>query len=238
MLHPSVSGPGSPLGDVAVVIPALNEARALPLVLGALPMGPRVVVVDNGSTDGTAQVARACGAEVVSEPRRGYGQACLRGLAHLTPTPPAYVAFLDADYSDYPEELPVVLAPLLENHADFVIGSRTLGHAQKGALLPQQRFGNWLTCNLLWALYGRRFTDLGPFRALGWASLMQLQLQDTNYGWNVEMQIKALRAGLRIVEVPVRYRPRVGESKISGTVRGTLGAGTKILATVARYAWP
>lgn len=224
------------MSDVAVIIPALDEARALPLVLAALPTHPRVVVVDNGSTDDTAAVARAHGAFVVSEPRRGYGSACLAGIAHLAAHPPELVVFLDADYSDHPDELPIILEPLLQGRADFVIGSRTLGDAARGALLPQQRFGNWLTCGLLRVLYGRRFTDLGPFRALRWDSLRALGLVDLDYGWNVEMQIKALRAGLRIVEVPVRYRPRVGVSKISGTLRGSVGAGVKILATVARYA--
>lgn len=223
---------------VAVVIPALNEAQSLPLVLAELPGDVRTVVVDNGSTDATPMVALAGGAEVVSEPRRGYGQACLAGLAHLRASPPEVVVFLDADHSDHPAELWDVVGPVTRGEADFVIGSRTLRRAEPGALLPQQRFGNWLACTLMHGLYGRRFSDLGPFRALRWDALLALGLSDTNFGWNVEMQIKALRAGLRIVEVPVSYRKRIGVSKISGTVSGTIRAGYKILFTVARHSWP
>jgi glycosyltransferase involved in cell wall biosynthesis len=225
------------LEEVAVVIPALDEERSLPLVLAALPRGPRVVVVDNGSSDGTARVAARAGAKVVAEPRRGYGRACLAGLAHLSGSPPAVVAFLDGDYSDDPGELPGLVAPILEDRADLVIGSRVLGRVERGALQPQQRLGNWLACALIHGLYGRRFTDLGPFRALRWDALRRLALSDPDFGWNVEMQVKALRRGLRVVEVPVRYRPRrVGSSKISGTLSGTVRAGYKILYTVLRHA--
>jgi hypothetical protein len=220
---------------VAVVIPALDEEASLPRVLGDLPP-VRVVVVDNGSSDGTARVAAAAGAEVVREPRRGYGRACLAGLAHLRADPPDVVAFLDADYSDHPEELPALLAPIAEGRADLVIGSRVLGERQAGALLPQARFGNLLACALIRWIYRQRYTDLGPFRAIRWSSLESLGMADTNFGWTVEMQVKAARRGLRVAEVPVRYRRRIGRSKITGTVAGTVRAGVKILYTVFRYA--
>ena len=223
---------------VAVVIPALDEERSLPFVLRDLPPGLRVVVVDNGSRDATAERAREGGAEVVHEPRRGYGQACLSGLAHLRADPPDVVVFLDADYSDHPEELSALLAPIARGDADLVIGTRTQGTAKRGAMLPQQRFGTWLACALVQVLYGKRYTDLGPFRAIRWSSLESLRMGDTTWGWTVEMQIKAVRKGLRTAEVPVSYRPRIGDSKISGTLSGTVRAGYKILFTVFRHARP
>ncbi len=192
------------------------------------------MVVDNGSTDGTAAVARAAGATVVREPRRGYGAACLAGLAHLRERPPELVAFLDADASDDPAQLPEVLAPLLEGRADLVVGSRVRGVPAPGSLTLPQVLGNRLAVALLVLLFGVRFTDLGPFRAIRWAALERLGMRDRGYGWTVEMQARAARAGLRAVEVPVRYRRRIGRSKISGTVRGVIGAGAKILLTIAR----
>ena len=223
---------------VAVVIPAFNEAASLPAVLGDLPRAlvDRVVVVDNGSTDATAAVASAAGATVVPEPRRGYGSACLAGLAALRPLDPEIVVFLDADYSDHPDELPQLLAPILAGEADLVIGSRTRGRREPGAMFPQQRFGGWLACRLIHWLYRFRYTDLGPFRAIRGPALWGLEMRDPDYGWTVEMQIKALRRGLRITEVPVSYRKRIGRSKIAGTVSGTLGAGYKILTTIFRHA--
>ncbi|MCC6738107.1 MAG: glycosyltransferase family 2 protein [Planctomycetia bacterium] len=218
---------------IAVVIPALNEEKSLPLVLAALPKVDDVVVVDNGSTDGTAVAARAGGARVVSEPRRGYGSACLAGIAALRD--PDVVVFVDADFSDHPDELPNVVAPILEGRADMVIGSRALGNREKGALLPQARFGNMLACFLMRVLYGHRYTDLGPFRAIRFDSLKKIGMRDRNFGWTVEMQIRALRHGLRVCEVPVSYRKRVGVSKITGTVSGTIRAGYKILYTIFRH---
>jgi len=226
---------------IDVVIPAHDEEGSLPHVLGAVPRPPvrRIVVCDNASTDRTAAVARAGGAEVVAEPRAGYGSACLRALAHLRASgPPEIVVFLDADYSDHPEELPALVAPILAGDADLVIGSRVLGEREPGALLPQARAGNLVACLLIHLLYGHRYTDLGPFRAARWAALERLGMSDPDFGWTAEMQVKALRHHLRVVEVPVGYRRRIGVSKITGTLRGTLLAGYKILSTVLRYSRP
>jgi len=222
--------------SVAVIIPARNEAAALEHVLREIPRShvQEVFVVDNGSTDATADVARQGGARVVSEPVAGYGRACLAGLAALDDTTDV-VVFMDGDRSDYPEDLPLLLAPISEGRADLVIGSRT-AHAQRGSLTPQQRFGNWLACRLLRWLYGVRYTDLGPFRAIRRDALRRLQMRDQAFGWTVEMQAKAAQVGLRAVEVPVRYRPRIGRSKISGTLSGTVRAGWGILSTIARVA--
>jgi glycosyltransferase involved in cell wall biosynthesis len=230
----------APVVDVA--IPALDEEASLPLVLAALralPAGTvrRVVVADNGSSDGTARVAREGGARVVDAPRPGYGSACLAALGWLRAhDPPEVVAFLDADFSDHPDELPRVVAPIARGEADLVIGSRTLGEREPGALLPQARAGNLVACLLIRLLYGHRYTDLGPFRAIRWSSLERLGMRDPDFGWTAEMQVKALRQGLRVAEVPVSYRRRVGVSKIAGTVKGTVLAGYKILWTVLRYA--
>ncbi|MEE8278088.1 MAG: glycosyltransferase family 2 protein [Thermoanaerobaculia bacterium] len=223
---------------VDVVIPAFNEEASLPLVLGEIPRPPvgRVVVTDNNSTDGTARVAAEAGAVVVLERRAGYGSACLRALDYLRENdPPDIVVFLDADYSDHPEELPHLIAPILQDRADLVIGSRVLGDRQPGALLPQARAGNFIACWLIRLLYGHHYTDLGPFRAVRWQALERLRMSDPDFGWTAEMQVKALRQDLRVTEVPVSYRRRVGVSKITGTLKGTLLAGTKILWTVLRY---
>ncbi len=223
---------------VDVVIPAFNEEDSLPLVLRAIPREAveRVIVVDNASTDRTAEVARANGALVVAERRPGYGSACLAGLAQLrADRPPEVVVFLDGDYSDHPEELPLLLEPIRGQKAQLVIGSRVLGRREPGALLPQARAGNWVACGLIRWLYGHRYTDLGPFRAITWAALESLEMSDPDFGWTAEMQVKALRRGVTVAEVPVSYRRRVGISKITGTARGTVLAGYKILSTVLRY---
>ena len=226
-------------GRVGLVIPALNEERALPLVLADLPRDwvDRVVVVDNGSTDGTAQVAREGGAEVVSEPRRGYGRACLAGLSALFSGPDAlggedWVAFLDGDRSDYPEDLILILRPLMEGRADFVLGSRLMRRESAAAMLPQSRMGTRFACMLMGLCFGARASDLGPMRALSRQSLESLGVRDPDFGWTIEMQLKAHRAQLRTLELPVRYRQRIGQSKISGTLTGTLRAGYKILGWI------
>jgi glycosyltransferase involved in cell wall biosynthesis len=233
---------------VAVIIPALDEERALPRVLealAALATGPlaaapggepalltRVLVVDNGSTDATARVAREGGALVVPEPRRGYGRACLAGLAALRPSPPDIVAFLDADCSDDPAMLSHLVAPIVSGDYDFVLGSRRRDAA--GAVPAHARWGNALSVALIRWLYGFRYTDLGPFRAVRYEPLRSLQMEDPTFGWTVEMQVKALRAGLRVKEIPVPYRQRIGRSKISGTLSGSVRAGSRILWTIAR----
>ena len=220
----------------SVVIPVYNEEDALPLVLRELPrqLIHEIIVVDNGSSDRTFAVAQAANVKVIHEPRRGYGQACQAGLRALSPEADV-VVFLDGDHSDYPEDLPALLAPLERGEADVVIGSRVLGNAQPGSLTPQQRVGNGLACALMALRFRRRFTDLGPFRAIRRDALARLQLRDRAFGWNVEMQLKAVKAGLRIAEVPVRYRPRIGRSKISGTIAGTMRAGVGILWTIAQH---
>lgn len=219
-----------------MIIPVFNERESLPLVVGDIPRGlvSEIVVVDNGSTDGTDSIARGLPVRLVREARRGYGSACLAGLAALEASPPDVVVFLDGDYSDHPEEMPSLLAAI-DAGADLVIGSRALGRREPGALLPQARFGNALACFLIRLLYGHRYTDLGPFRALRWEAWRRLGMKDRTFGWTCEMQVKALREGLRVAEVPVSYRRRVGVSKITGTVSGTLRAGYKILWTIARY---
>lgn len=219
---------------VGLIIPARNEAQALGQVLAGIPreLVDELIVVDNGSTDETAQVARQAGARVVAEPVPGYGRACLRGLATLDPTIEVIV-FMDADHSDHPEDLPALLEPIVQGRADLVIGSR-VAQAQPGSLTVQQRLGNRLACTLMRWCFGVRYTDLGPLRAIRREALARLQMRDPAFGWTVEMQAKAAQAHLRIEEVPVRYRPRIGRSKISGTLTGTVRAGIAILTTIGR----
>lgn len=213
---------------ISVIIPALNEEKSIGKVLSDLPEWvDTVIVVDNGSTDATATIAVQQGARVVTESQRGYGAACLAGIAALGQTD--IVVFLDADYSDDPTEMYLLVDPIVRDEVDLMLGSRVLGRAEAGALTPQQRFGNWLSCALIRAIWGVAYTDLGPFRAIRYSVLQDLRMGDRDYGWTVEMQIKAARAALRVREVPVSYRRRLGVSKISGTVRGVLGAGSKIL---------
>jgi glycosyltransferase involved in cell wall biosynthesis len=221
---------------VSVIIPALNEAASIGRVLDAIPRAlvSEILVVDNGSTDDTARVAAQHGARVLSELERGYGAACLRGLDAVSG--PDTVAFLDGDFSDHPEELPLLLAPIQSGIADLVIGSRTLKPEARAALLPQARFGNWLACGLMRIFFGARHTDLGPFRAITAPALARLAMRDRDFGWTIEMQVKAARAGLRVTEVPVSYRKRIGQSKISGTVWGSARAGVKILTVIFRHA--
>ena len=221
---------------VAVIIPAVNEEQSIGRVVNEIPSDVQwVIVADNGSTDGTARAAREQGAQVVLEPRRGYGYACLAGIANL-PTRAEIVVFMDGDYSDYPAELNDLVSALVEHHADLVIGSRVLGEREKGSLTPQQRFGNWLSTRLIRLLFGFSYTDLGPFRAIRVDALRRLDMRDLTYGWTVEMQVKALQHRMKVVEVPVRYRKRIGTSKVSGTVSGSVKAGAKILWTIGRLA--
>ena len=227
---------------IDVLIPAWNEEETLPMVLADLPKNwiRNVIVCDNGSTDKTAKVARTHGAQVVSQPERGYGNACLAGMRYLqTLTPseqPDIVVFLDGDYSDYPDELPKVVAPILNDGMDMVIGSRRLGGMQPGAMTFPQRFGNWLAPLLIRWFYGHRFSDLGPFRAIRWDKLLVLEMADTNFGWTVEMQVKAAKMKLQCAEVPVRYRKRAGgKSKVSGTIKGAFLAGVKIITTIFKH---
>ena len=223
---------------ILVIIPAFNEARAIGQVIGDIPgkLVDEVVVVNNASTDETEANARAAGATVLREGRRGYGWACLRGIAYAKTRSPDVVVFLDGDYSDHPDEMTRLVAPILNDEADFVIGSRMTGRREPGAMLPQALFGNRLACFLMRLFWGVRYTDLGPFRAIRFADLLALDMQDKTFGWTIEMQIKAVLAGLRIAEVPVSYRKRVGVSKVTGTVSGTVKASAKILWTIARFA--
>jgi len=231
------------LSDVAVIIPAYNEEASLPLVLRDLPDVGCVIVVDNASCDSTAAVARAHGAHVVREDRRGYGSACLAGIAAAyswfddRAAKPGIIVFLDGDYSDHPDQLTRLVEPILKDRCDFVLGTRIGGEREPGAMPPQSVYGNKLACFLMRLFWGVSYTDLGPFRAIRVDALRGLGMEDRNFGWTVEMQIKSVQAGLRTKEVPVAYRRRIGISKISGTVSGTIKAGYKILYTIGKYRW-
>lgn len=220
---------------VSVIIPTHNEVQAIGRVLADLPSAlvTEVIVVDSNSTDGTSDLARSMGAEVIQEPRRGYGRACLTGLANAKN--PDVVVFLDGDYSDRPSELPILLAPIIEGRADITLGSRLQDRRSAAALPWHQVLGNRLAASLIGLLYGLKISDLGPFRAARAEVLRALALEETTYGWAVEMILKAALAGYRVVEVPVSYYSRIGKSKISGTVKGTLGAGWFILSLIVRY---
>ncbi len=221
---------------VDVVIPAFNEEMSIAKVIKDIPSGlvRHVVVCNNGSTDNTPQNALDAGAIVVDEHRPGYGGACLKALGYIAKQDvhPDIVVFIDGDYSDYPEQMPALLYPILENGYDMVIGSRVQGELQKGAMTPPQIFGNWLATNLIRLIYKYEFTDLGPFRAIKYSKLLELNMIDRDFGWTVEMQVKAAKYKLKCTEIAVDYRKRIGKSKVSGTIKGTILAGHKILWTI------
>jgi len=225
-----------------VIIPVFNESGSIGYVLKEIPaiLVDEVIVVNNGSTDNTAEIVRDAGATVLSEPQKGYGSACLKGIDYIVQLPedeqPDVVVFIDGDYSDYPEQMELLLKPIRDNNIDMVIGSRSKGEREKGSMMMQQVFGNWLATSLMKLFFNAQFTDLGPFRAIKWSSLQELNMVDQNYGWTVEMQIKAVKKGLTYIEVPVDYRKRIGKSKITGTVKGTIMAGYKIIGTIIKYA--
>ena len=216
---------------VKVVIPAQNEERAIGKVISEIPdWVSEVIIADNGSTDNTAQVAKDHGATVISVPEAGYGRACMGGIAAAGEYD--IIVFLDGDASDYPEDMSLLVQPIRDDEADMVIGSRVLGELEKGSLTPQQRFGNLLACWLMKLIWKHTYTDLGPFRAISREGLEKLNMEAPTFGWTVEMQIRALKQGLRCQDAPVRYRKRIGKSKISGTVKGVIMAGVYILGTI------
>ena len=228
----------SPSPVIDVIIPAYNEEKSIGRVIADIPgFVSEIIVVDNGSSDGTAAVAREAGATVLRELNRGYGSACLKAIAHCNEKalPPDVIVFIDGDYSDFPEQMPDLVKPIVEHGNDLVIGSRNLGNREVGSMTIQQIFGNWLATSLLRLLFDARFTDLGPFRAIRFSALLALGMRDRNFGWTVEMQVKAAKQKLKCVEVPVHYRKRIGISKVSGTVSGTVRAGYKILYTIFKY---
>lgn len=224
--------------NIKVIIPAYNEEDSIAHVIAEIPeMVSEVIVVNNNSTDATSEVAKAAGATVLSEPNRGYGNACLKGMNYIAALSekPDIVVFLDGDYSDYPEELIKIVTPIIEDDCDFVIGARVSALREKGSMTFPQRFGNWLATSLMKLFFGATFTDLGPFRAIKYNKLLALNMEDKTYGWTIEMQLKALRRKYTYMEVPVRYRNRIGVSKVSGTVKGAIFAGIKILTWIFKY---
>lgn len=224
--------------DIKVIIPAFDEADSIAKVIEEIPdTVSEIIVVSNNSTDDTIQNAQKAGATVLSENRKGYGYACLCGMDYVAKQskPPDIIVFIDGDYSDYPEELDKVVAPILEKDTDFVIGARVKRLREEGSMTPQQVFGNWLATFLMKLLFGATFTDLGPFRAIKYDKLLTLEMEDKTYGWTVEMQLKALKKKLTYTEVPVRYKKRIGISKVSGTVKGSIFAGVKILGWIFKY---
>ena len=224
---------------IVVIIPAVNEENSIGKVIAEIPkdLVSEIIVCNNGSSDKTEQVAKNAGATVLLEERKGYGWACLKGMeyaAKLNPLPDI-VVFIDGDYSDYPEEMPLLTHPIIHDDYDMVIGSRVLGKREKGALTPQQIFGNWLATRLMWLFYSVKYTDLGPFRAIKWKSLLALHMEDPTYGWTIEMQLKAAKQKMKTMEVAVNYRVRIGVSKVSGTLKGAVMAGIKIIWTIFKY---
>lgn len=226
------------MATIKVIIPAYNEEKAIGHVIVAIPkIVNEIIVISNNSTDNTKAIAKNAGATVLSENKMGYGYACLKGLEYIASQEikPDIVVFLDGDYSDYPEELTQLIAPIVNQNIDFVIGSRVSKLREKGSMTPQQVFGNWLASFLMKLFYNAKFTDLGPFRAIKYQTLLDLQMQDKTYGWTVEMQLKILKQNFTYVEIPVRYKNRIGVSKVSGTLKGTVMAGIKIIGWIFKY---
>jgi glycosyltransferase involved in cell wall biosynthesis len=226
------------MAEIKVIIPAYNEGASIASVISEIPkIVSEVIVVNNASTDNTAKNALSAGATVLSEERQGYGYACLRGINYVSSQSkrPDIVVFMDGDYSDYPEDLHEIVKPILERNVDLVIGARSRELREDGSMTPQQIFGNWLATSLMRIFFGARYTDLGPFRAIKYDRLMELEMKDKTYGWTVEMQLKALKKKFRYTEVPVRYKKRIGTSKVSGTIKGSIFAGVKILAWIFKY---
>ena len=224
--------------NIKVIIPAYNEAESIALVITEIPkIVNEIIVVDNNSTDKTSEFARKAGATILSQPLMGYGNACLKGMEYVAnqTIKPDIIVFLDGDYSDYPEELTKIVKPIIEDDIDLVIGARVKELREEGAMMPQQLFGNWLATSLMRLFFGAKFTDLGPFRAIKYQKLLELKMQDPTYGWTVEMQLKAKRQCLSYIEVPVHYKKRIGISKVSGTVKGSIFAGAKILSWIFKY---
>lgn len=225
---------------IKVIIPAYNEAGSIAMVINDIPKCVKeIIVVNNNSTDRTAEVAQNASATVLFEPNMGYGYACLKGMHYISSQKekPDIVVFMDGDYSDYPEELTKIVAPILEDNIDFVVGARVQELREQGSMTPQQHFGNWLATFLMGVLFGAKFTDLGPFRAIKYDKLLDLKMQDKTYGWTVEMQLKAIRQNLTYIEIPVKYKKRIGVSKVSGTIKGSIFAGAKILSWIFKYSF-
>ncbi|MDQ3394164.1 MAG: glycosyltransferase family 2 protein [Bacteroidota bacterium] len=225
--------------NIKIIIPAFNEENAIGKVINDIPknFANEIIVVNNASTDKTASIAKSAGATVLTESKKGYGKACLTGINYIKnlKEPIDIIIFIDADYSDFPEEMPILIGPIITNNKDLVIGSRALGNRAAGSMTFPQLFGNWLATYLLKIFYKVEYTDLGPFRAIKWDKLLQLNMQDKTFGWTVEMQLKAAKLKFKTAEVPVTYRKRVGISKISGTITGTIMAGYKIIWTIFKY---
>ena len=226
--------------NIKVIIPAYNEEDSIALVIKDIPnIVSEIIVIDNNSTDATPITAKNAGATVLSETRKGYGYACLKGMEYIAnqSTKPDIIVFLDGDFSDYPEELTKIVAPIIDNNIDFVVGSRVKELREKNSMTPQQVFGNWLATTLMKLFFGAKFTDLGPFRAIKYQKLLDLNMQDKTYGWTIEMQLKSIKQKLTYIEVPVNYKKRIGVSKVSGTIKGTIFAGIKILGWIFKYSF-